>query len=99
MLDIKKNYFGTFPEFNDKVKTVGTRVIPIYHKGQKLRPVTILESDEVKNRRAAVKAELGLNGKLEKIQGREDFSFDNIAGDPKYFQEVLGTSNLGWEDL
>ena len=50
MLDIKKNYFGHFPEFDDAVRTIGTQVIPIFEKGKRIRkvPVTVLESKEVK---------------------------------------------------
>lgn len=103
MLDIKKNYFGHFPEFDDAVRTIGTQVIPIFEEGKRIRkvPVTVLESKEVKERHAAVRAELGLDSDLNPVQAipKSSFTFDEFAGDPNYYKEVLGTKNLGWEDL
>jgi len=103
MLDIRKNYLGHFPEFDEKSRTIGTKVFPVPEEGKPLRqrPVTVLESDEVKKRHAEVRAELGLDEHLRPIKPSrsENIQLDNIAGDPNYYREFLGSQNLGWEEL
>lgn len=87
MLHIKETYFGTFPEFRETIPQIdkpntGNRAF----RGQ----VSVLESAEVKKRRADVKAELGLDKDLNAIVVSESKTEESVV-DRKYFNEI---SNL-----
>ena len=104
MLDIKKNYLSHFPEFGEESRTLGTNVFPVYEEGKPnvRRKVTVLESNEVKQRHAEVRAELGLGRDLKPIQPSPSPLLDDTAGDPNYYESTLNffkIPNLGWEDL
>lgn len=103
--DVKKFFFGSFPEFEDKSSVRGTDVFPVYEEGKtiKRRLVTVLESPEVKKRRDEVKAELGLTGTGRNLQPIKKevigISFEDAVGDIRYYQEQLGTEKTSWENL
>lgn len=102
MLDIKNNYFGKFPEFNDQTRVAGFNVFPVFEEGKRVRRVrtTVLESLEVKARHAAVRAELGLDENLHPISKKvHKMDVEGAAGDSKYYEEALGKTNLSWEEL
>lgn len=104
-LDVRKTYFGAFPEFDTNTITRGTDVIPIYEEGKPSprRLVTILEDKKIKDRHAAVKAELGLTGTGRNLRPIakivEEKHVDDAAGDAKYYQEQLGRLEVSWEEL
>lgn len=105
-LDIKKTYFGSFPEFDVKSRNAGMEVYPIFEEGKPIvrRPITILESQEVKDRHAQVKADLGLTGTgknlrpIPKTVGKPK-SIDNVAGDEQYYKEQLGNQKRNWDEI
>lgn len=104
MLDIKKNYLSHFPEFGEDSRTIGTNVFPVYEEGKPnvRKKVTVLESAEVKQRRAEVRAELGLDRNLKPISPSPNPVLDDVAGDQSYYESTLAffkIPNLGWEDL
>lgn len=107
-LDVKKFFFGSFPEFEDKSSVRGTDVFPVYEEGKtiKRRLVTVLESPEVKKRRDEVKAELGLTGTGKNLQSIKkeviETPFEEAVGDNQYYQEQfrqLGIENRDWENI
>lgn len=94
MLDIKKNYIGTYPEFRS--------VIPQLDNGRNVtirRRVTVLESDEVKQRHAEVKKELGLDDNFQPAKPKVIPEIDGRAGDPAYYRETLGNTEFDWEEI
>lgn len=105
-LDIKKTYFGSFPEFEEKTRNAGMSVYPIFEEGKPIirHPVTVLESKEVKDRHAQIKAELGLTGTGKNLRAVkkaivESKPIDDVAGDIRYYQEQLGIQVRGWEEI
>ena len=96
MLDIKKNYIGTFPEFRETISQLQKKDVPRTIRQR----VTVLESKEVKQRHTEVRAELGLDENLHSIkQTPVEREIDGAAGDPKFYKEVLGQLSLSWEEI
>lgn len=104
-LDVKRTYFGSFPEFDSKTITRGTDVIPVYEDGKPAprRLVTILEDKKTKDIREAIKSELGLTGTGKNLKPIvkiiEDKHSEDAIGDAKYYQEQLGRLEFSWEEL
>lgn len=97
MLDIKKNYISVYPEFRT---TIPQHDFPDRGNRAIRQRVTVLESKEVKARHAQVRMELGLDDKLQPIKKPvQKVEIDGLAGDPAYYKEVLGNTNLNWEEL
>jgi hypothetical protein len=105
-IDIRKNYISSFPEFGDKTKTLKFDVIPVFEEGKPIhrRPVTVLESKEVKDRHAAIKAELGLTGTgrnlrpIAQVQAIQK-QHEDAVNDIRYYQDQLGTEIKSWDDF
>lgn len=105
-LDIRKNYFGSFPEFEDKSVNRGTDVVPVYEEGKttQRRLVTVLESKEVKDRHATIKAELGMTGTGKNLRPigkaiQERQQAEDAVGDARYYQSQLGNEVRSWEEI